>query len=159
MDTRHALPEVYRVGDELTKYNPQLVLHALIHMYKDFKRIAVIGGGGTGKSTSVREFLRQFTPETRPYVIHGDKYIGQFKWEDQSLRIKEEAEQVDGPLIAEGLKVVSALRKGMKVDAVLYLTRVANTETHKNGAVNGAQTETIFREWKAGNPKVPVIEL
>jgi hypothetical protein len=61
----------------------------------------------------------------------------------------------DGKCVIEGVRVPHALRKGMKVDAVIYLTQPKVEQTPKQISM-GKAVRTVFNEWRASHPDTPV---
>lgn len=76
------------------------------------KRVAIVGGPQCGKTTLAK------TCTDRP-IHHNDdgKHI---KWEDQPAHWKKQVEGQDS-FVIEGVQAVRAIRKGLKVDAVIQL--------------------------------------
>lgn len=67
------------------------------------------------------------------------------------------AEVGDAPrFLIEGVQVARALRKGLEVDAVIFLTR-PKVNHRKPGQIAMAKgVWTVFQEWREANPDVPV---
>lgn len=58
--------------------------------------------------------------------------------------------------VIEGVQVARALRKGLRVDAVVYLT-APKVRDRKPGQIAMAKgVRTVFDEWNASNESVPV---
>ncbi len=58
--------------------------------------------------------------------------------------------------VIEGVMVARALRKGLEVDAVVYLTRPKVKERLKGQVAMAKGVRTVFDEWHAANRHVPV---
>lgn len=87
-------------------------------------------------------------------VIGTDDYRD-MAWSEIPLRMIADVAGLKTFLI-EGVMVARALRKGMEVDAVVYLTR-PKVRDRKPGQVAMAKgVWTVFQEWQAANPDVPV---
>lgn len=112
------------------------------------KRIAIAGGPRTGKTT-----LSQRVTD-RP-VFHGDDHIA-LGWSESSLAMARDVESRPGPLVVEGVQVPRALRKGMTVDVVIWLERPYTPQT-PDQAIMAKGCRTVFDEWRASNPTVPVV--
>ncbi len=105
------------------------------------------GGPWVGKST-----LADSVTDRR--VIHADDYKD-LEWSMASLRVMAEAVG-ETDFVAEGVRVAHALRKGLQVDAVVYLTR-PKKRLEKPGQVSMSKAvRTVFDQWHAANRHVPV---
>jgi hypothetical protein len=121
----------------------------------NFGRIAITGGPRTGKSTLVQ----RVDPTTRP-VLHGDDYI-HLGWSESSQALCDAANAIYGPVVIEGVQVPRALRKGMRVDVVIWLDEPLMTpnerhiarrhNTMKEGCWN------VMQAWRAANPAIPFL--
>ncbi len=58
--------------------------------------------------------------------------------------------------VVEGVHVARALRKGLEVDAVVYLTRPKVKERKPGQVAMAKGVRTVFDEWHAANRHVPV---
>lgn len=112
------------------------------------KRIAIAGGPRTGKTT-----LSQRVTD-RP-VYHGDDHIA-LGWSQASDELARQVNASVGPLLVEGVQVPRALRKGMAVDVVIWLERPYTPQT-PDQAIMAKGCRTVFDEWRASNPTVPVV--
>jgi hypothetical protein len=100
-----------------------------------------------GKST-----LSQLVSD-RP-VIGTDDYK-KLPWEEVPLRMIADVQGMSA-FVIEGVQVARALRKGLEVDAVVYLT-VPKVKERKPGQVAMARgVRTVFDQWHTQNPQVPV---
>jgi KaiC/GvpD/RAD55 family RecA-like ATPase len=113
-----------------------------------YARVAITGGPLTGKTTLSNRVT------DRP-VIHTDDFIV-LGWSRDSQHVMEFANETPGPLIVEGVAVPRALRKGMNVDAVIWLDKRMG-EYQRGQATMAAGVLTVFREWRGNNPRVPII--
>ena len=80
-------------------------------------RIAITGAPLTGKTT----LAKSVTESKSIPVIHGDDYI-ELGWSESSKAIADAVNAIDGAVIVEGVQVARAIRKGMCIDALLYLS-------------------------------------
>jgi len=113
-----------------------------------FPRLAISGRPKSGKTTLSERV------SDRP-VIHGDDYI-KLGWSECSQKIVDVAAQIRGPLLIEGVQVPRALRKGLQVDAVIWLDkRLGEYNRHHETMLEGMLT--VFTEWRHANPKIPVL--
>lgn len=111
------------------------------------RRVAIVGGPRMGKTTLAGAVT------DRP-VIGSDAYQ-KLPWEAVPLKMIEDLRDLDRFLV-EGVQTARALRKGLEVDAVIYLSR-PNVKERKTGQVAMAKgIQTIFREWRQANQDVPV---
>lgn len=86
-------------------------------------------------------------------VIGTDDYQD-MEWSEIPLRMIADVSGMES-FVIEGVMVARALRKGMEVDAVVYLTRPKTAR--KAGQISMAKAvQTIFNEWHAANRHVPV---
>lgn len=113
-----------------------------------YKRIAIAGGPRTGKTTLSDRAVG------RVEVFHGDDYISD-DWSANSAEIVRLCTPLPS-FVVEGVQVPRALRKGLIVDAVIWLDRpqVPLTKAQQTMAKGVA---TVFAEWRAANPSVPVL--
>jgi dephospho-CoA kinase len=113
-----------------------------------YPRLAITGGPKTGKTT-----LSNTANDRR--VVHGDDRID-LGWSESSLAMARDVNEWPGPIVIEGVQVPRALRKGMRVDAVLWLSTPRVPLTSAQAAM-AKGVQTVFDEWRAQNPHVPVI--
>jgi hypothetical protein len=100
------------------------------------KRVAIIGGPKAGKTT-----LANFVTDRT--VLHSDdgKHLG---WEAQPEFIKQKLANQDS-FVAEGVHVSRALRKGLKVDAIIHLENPHQELSSGQAAMHKGQ-QKIIRE-------------
>jgi hypothetical protein len=112
-------------------------------------RVAIAGGPQTGKTT-----LAKITTD-RP-VFHSDDFKS-FAWEAVPLAMLA---GVAGhkTFVIEGVQVARALRKGLVVDAVIYLHR-PRVERIRGQVVMAKGIHTVFAEWRKANRGVPLYVL
>lgn len=110
-------------------------------------RIAIVGGPRSGKTTLSN------TIRDRP-VYHGDDYA-HLGWSEASEYLAVVVNEAPGPLVVEGVSVPRALRKGMRVDAVVVLEG-SHVELTPGQASMAKGVWTVFAEWRAANPEIPV---
>ena len=115
---------------------------------RQYQRIAIAGGPRTGKTTLS-------TRVTDRPVVHGDDFIA-LGWSQASEALAAQVNASVGPLVVEGVQVPRALRKGMAVDVVIWLERPYVTQTPEQ-AIMAKGCRTVFDEWRAANPTVPVV--
>jgi dephospho-CoA kinase len=121
-----------------------------LEILREHKRVGIVGGPRTGKTT-LASLVRD-----RP-VIGTDRFKDEVSWDDTPASIIAEAEKHESVVI-EGVMVARALRKGLPLDAIIYLTRPKVDESElKQGHRSMAKgVQTVFREWRAGHLDVPV---
>lgn len=123
-------------------------LNPFKRVFDQFDKVAIVGGPRCGKTTIAR-MVKDRT------AYHADSLIDTLGWSDISAQLVKEINEHAGPMVVEGTSVVRALRKGAKVDAVILMTQ-PKTEQTKGQASMGKAVMTIFREWRAAHPDVPV---
>ncbi len=130
-------------------------------------RLAIAGGPHTGKTT-----LCERAAADGRLVLHTDpgELPADFtamlevlpsaeRWSALSAEVVRRLNGVDR-FVVEGVRVAHALRKGLKVDAVVWCTRVFHKPDHPRRPGHDSMakaTETVFREWLASRPGVPVV--
>jgi tRNA A37 threonylcarbamoyladenosine biosynthesis protein TsaE len=118
-------------------------LERLAQLLREHKRIAIVGGPGTGKTT-----LAANVSDRR--VLHTDDYVHR-PWAsvpDDVIRACEGLES----FVVEGVQVARSLRRGLKVDAVIYLDAM-----HGAGSQSMAKAvDTVFRDWRSKDRLTPV---
>lgn len=117
----------------------------------DYPRLAITGPPSCGKTT-----LTLKLDDGKRTVFHNDDFK-HLDWSEASERVAKDINECDGPLIVEGVTVPRALRKGMKVDAVLWLHK-PHIEQKPGQVVMGRGMETVLKEWRTSNPGVPVFK-
>lgn len=113
-----------------------------------YARVAVTGGPKAGKTT-----LCERVRDRR--VLHGDDYM-HLGWSESSEALAKAVNELAGPLVVEGVQVPRALRKGMRVDVVIWLDEtfggyVRGHATMREGCM------TVLRQWRAANQNIPVL--
>ena len=116
---------------------------------KDYPRLAITGAPSTGKTT----LTLKLDDGTRK-IFHNDDFK-HLEWSKASEHLAKEITECAKPLIVEGVTVPRALRKGMKVDAVIWLHK-PHIEQKAGQVAMGRGMETVLREWRTSNPSVPV---
>lgn len=124
-----------------------MALSILKVMLRAHERIAIIGGPRTGKTT-----LSHYVDD-RP-VVHADDLI-KLGWSEASASLSKMVNDIRGPVVVEGVAVPRALRKGMRVDAVLWLSKVHHPQSSGQASMTKA-VQTVFDEWAADHRDVPV---
>jgi len=90
---------------------------AISRLMQDNSRIAITGAPLTGKTT-----LAKSVSESKSIpVIHGDDY-NELGWSESSKAMADAVNAIEGAVIVEGVQVARAIRKGMRIDALLYLS-------------------------------------
>lgn len=110
-------------------------------------RVAIVGGPRTGKTTLARK-ARDTT------VIHTDDYI-RLPWEDVPHFVLLECEKAER-FVVEGVQVARCLRKGLKVDVVIWLEAERAPRTPKQEAM-AKGVRSVFMEWAAMKTGTPVV--
>lgn len=109
------------------------------------KRIAIAGGPLTGKTSLAAEVT------DRP-VFHTDEYMD-LPWSDQPLKWLDRLRDLPS-FVLEGVQVPRTLRKGLVVDAVIWLDTPKEILTPGQARMAKA-VATVYREWKATHSEVP----
>lgn len=129
--------------------------HGLFHAFlAAHPRVAIAGGPRTGKTTlaAAAQSARKCLDDR---VFHGDDLI-RLGWSAASETLAYDVNQLDGPLIVEGVQVPRALRKGMSIDGVIWMRTPWGEQTREQAAM-AKGCETVFNEWRQANPDVPVL--
>lgn len=114
-------------------------------------RVAICGPAKTGKST-----LASTVQDGRD-VVHTDDFIGILPETGGGAII---AESLAGKtaFVLEGVKAANALRAGLVVDAVIWLSQ-PKAEWRSGHSVQAKGCQTVFDEWRAADGgKTPVVE-
>lgn len=124
-----------------------MIREQFLAVLRNHRRVAIAGGPRMGKTTLSR-LVRD-----RP-VIGTDEYK-KLPWEEVPLQMIADVKDLPA-FVIEGVQVPRALRKGLEVDAVVYMTR-PKVASRKPGQISMAKgVWTVFREWRAANPHIPV---
>jgi hypothetical protein len=110
------------------------------------RRVAIAGGPRTGKTTIAA------TVSDRP-VISTDSYMD-MPWGDIPHKVIADIGDAEA-FVVEGVQVARTLRKGLKVDAVVYLTR-PKAEVKREHVAMAKGIATVMRDWLPGAHGVPV---
>lgn len=113
-----------------------------------YKRIAITGAPGTGKTSYSNQV------SDRP-VIHTDDWM-QEPWPEVPFLVKAACESAGEMFVVEGVNVPRTLRKGLEVDAVIYLDKPLEAQTKAQVALGKGLTTTLT-EWAATHPNVPIL--
>ena len=111
------------------------------------KRVAICGAPKTGKST-----LSEMATDRK--TIHSDDFIN-LGWSEASEHIVRTLNDFDGAFCVEGVAVARALRKGLIVDAVVWLP-TPHVPLSKGQETMRKAVKTVFQEWRDANPDVKV---
>lgn len=114
----------------------------------NFGRIAITGGSGTGKTTLCERVNGRD-------VVHTDDYM-HMEWSEASRAVCEKVNSIHGPVVVEGVRVPHALRKGMRVDCVIWLD-TKYTPHNKKHTQQREQMLTIIEQWRQANPQIPFL--
>lgn len=127
----------------------------VLGVLQQHRKVAICGGPRVGKTTLAT------TPgiDVGVFVLHTDDLIETVPWDDVPPHVMHQLQ--DGPLrpvrwLLEGVQAARCLRKGLAVDAVIWLDRPHVQRTPKQDAMAKA-VRTVFDEWRAANPAVPVL--
>jgi hypothetical protein len=114
-----------------------------------FPRIAIVGGPRVGKTTLSRSW-----PIRRIVSSDDIKHLAWGEQPDAMLALLDE-HGLDRPFVVEGVQVVRVLRRGLEVDAVIYLDRPhVPRSVGQNSMAKGILT--VLSEWRATHPEVPI---
>jgi dephospho-CoA kinase len=113
------------------------------------KRVAIVGAPCAGKTTLAKSV------DDRP-IIHSDDFMG-LPWSEASAAVATHCNELGGSFVVEGVRVPHALRKGLQVDAVIYLT-TQHKQWNEGQHRMAKAVATVFREWldRTENAKIPV---
>lgn len=112
---------------------------------RDHKRVAIVGGPRTGKST-----LSALAD--RP-VVHTDDTMD-LPWEDQPSCVIQLLRHMD-TFVVEGVQASRAIRKGLEVDAVVELTEPFETLNQGQASMHKSH-QKIMGDVLASNPNLKV---
>ncbi len=115
-----------------------------------YRKIAIFGGPGVGKTTMSKLFT------DRP-VLGTDDYQT-MAWEDIPGALIERTSGMGKSFLVEGVQVARALRKGLQVDAVIYLETQRRPDPLPGQLAMAEGIATVFSEWREspGAARVPV---
>ena len=118
---------------------------------KTFDRIAIAGGPNSGKTTLCR------LVKGRP-VFHTDEHK-HLAWEAVPHAVIAEIlnESAIKQFVVEGVQVPRTLRKGLEVDAVLWLNEALEPNSKGQEAMRKG-CQTVLAEWYATHKDVPVLQ-
>lgn len=128
---------------------------ALRHVFRDYDRVAIAGGPKTGKSTLavVGEECRLRAGHSEGVIIHTDASMN-MPWADQPFDVIKRCKAAGLRFIVEGVQVGRALRKGLEVDAVIWLSE-PKTQRTKSQVSMAKGASTIFEGW-AKAAEIPI---
>lgn len=106
-----------------------------------YPRIGIAGGPRTGKST-----LSQAAAQRRP-VIGTDRYMHDMSFEDVPYRLIDDVRDLK-TYVAEGVQVGRAVRRGLPVDALVYLDEPKAEQTTRQASMSKAVL-TVLKDWAA----------
>ncbi len=114
-----------------------------------WKKLAIVGGPNAGKTTFAASL--PFPKFYRP-IFHTDSFMN-LPWEDQPAAIIEYLDDRDA-FIIEGVQVARALRKGLMVDAVIFIRGTRSLLTSRQEIMRKMVVK-VFDDWQETNTKVP----
>jgi hypothetical protein len=120
---------------------------------KEHPRVAIAGGPRCGKTT-LAEHVRDMVGD-RAVFLHD--YFKQFEWSVVPHAMIAATKDLTRFCI-EGVNVARALRKGMSVDAVVYLHK-PRLERTKGQITMAKGVHTVFKQWRAASPETPLFVL
>jgi len=119
-----------------------------MNLLEKYDRVALTGVVNSGKS-----LLLDYADIGGRKVVHTDD-LRETPFEEKPARIKDELEGEDKFILA-GMQVPRALRKGLEVDAVVWLNLPRKRLTARQaGFSKGART--VLDKWRKENPAIPV---
>ena len=107
------------------------------------KRIAIVGGPRTGKTTLARAI------RGRP-IISTDDYMD-LAWEDVPDKVIQVAGAAGGSFVVEGVQAARALRKGLEVDAVVVMVH-PKVELTPGQLSMAKGVMTVLEDWQSSRP-------
>ena len=113
-----------------------------------YQRIAIAGGPQVGKTSVWAAHV------TDRRVLHTDDWMGA-KWADVPYLVLGACQPLTR-FCVEGVQVPRTLRKGLEVDAVVWLAHPL-TELSEGQERMRKAVETVFRDWQAKASRVPPI--
>lgn len=113
-------------------------------------RVAICGPARTGKTT-----LANTVVDGRD-IVHTDDFIGLLPESGTGALIAETLAETP-TFVLEGVRAANALRAGLKVDAVIWLSE-PKAEWRQGHYVQAKGVRTVFDEWlMADGGKTPVV--
>lgn len=112
-----------------------------------FPRLAIAGGPRTGKTTLVERVA------DRP-VVHTDDFMS-LEWSLASAAVRDKLQGLPS-FIVEGVRAPHVLRKGLVVDAAIWLDQPLVHTTYKQNTMARAIL-TVFQEWRRAHPEIEII--
>lgn len=131
--------------------NPAVMKMWLDMVLREHARVAIVGGPRAGKSTIVGHI-------TDREVIHTDSYNGE-EW-DALPGLLIDATQGKERFVIEGVHAARALRKGMQVDAIVFIDEPV-VERNPGQAAMAKGIRTIFNDYleNRGADNTPVLSM
>lgn len=118
-------------------------------LLKQHKRIAIVGGPKTGKTTHYAAMVTD-----RP-VVHTDDWLSYpYELVPELVMIKVQA--LDSFVVEGAAQMARALRKGLEVDAV-FLTTKPKAPRKPRQIATAKGTLKIVRDWRHAHPDVPLL--
>lgn len=114
---------------------------------KKYDRVAIVGPPRCGKTTLAKRV------KDRP-VFWSDDYK-EYDWSEASRRIAEDLNALPR-FVAEGVAMVRAVRKGLRVDVMLLLDEPLVPQ-NRGQQVMGAGIMTILDDVRRQRPEIPVL--
>lgn len=121
-------------------------IKTLNDLLSKYDRIAVCGGPKVGKTT-----IATWCTKDRP-LLHTDDLM-HLEWADVPAAVIEQCSH-HSQFVVEGVQVARALRKGLQVDAVLYLDTCMVPERRNSSMAKAINT--VFTEYRQLNRTIPV---
>jgi len=118
-------------------------------MLQKYDRVAIVGGPQVGKTTISRRI------KDRP-VLHSDDFK-HLDWSAASQEMAERANAVKGKVAVEGVAAARAIRKGMRVDAILVLQEPVVKQLKPGQATMTKGVHTVLAEVRKMFPDLPVL--
>jgi hypothetical protein len=127
-------------------------------MLEKYPRVAIAGGPKVGKTTAVLKLASTAVPASMKLAttryFAGDDLIA-LGWSEASEALAEQVNKHTGPLVVEGVQVPRALRKGMRVDCVIWLSHPHVALTKQQEAM-AKGCGTVMREWLGDREMIPI---
>ena len=126
---------------------------ALEALLRDHARVAIVGAPRTGK-TWLADHAELEAARAGRRVLYSDDFK-HLAWADVPAAIIKACEMLPRFLL-EGVQVARALRRGLEVDAVMYLDDPKAPQL-VGQKIMGKGIATVFDEWRAARPTVHVV--